>query len=161
MSGQSARSPLTSQGLKEDEDRAKDHRNAASYGTDSIRGSLRLGNQIEQREAHDQENDEPLDPLHVGLVILSGLHRLFEHPAACTGRSVCAATVTSLSLYPFGQTLRPHAGGVYKGVSPTRCSGSYVMIINRDQTAGVPLPDLALGVRKPRSVPAMATSWRR
>ena len=43
---------------------------AASYRTDGVRGSLRVDNQIEQREAHDQEDDEPLDPLHVGLVTL-------------------------------------------------------------------------------------------
>ena len=69
-SSQFSSPPLTSQRLKEDEDRAKNHGNAASYGTDAVRGSLRVGNQIEQREAHDQEDDEPLDPLHVGLVIL-------------------------------------------------------------------------------------------
>ena len=63
---------LTSQSLKEDEDRAKDHGKAASYGTDGVRGSLGVGNQIEQREAHDQEDDEPLDPLHLGLVIFPG-----------------------------------------------------------------------------------------
>jgi hypothetical protein len=62
--------PLVSQRLKEDEDRAKDHGKAASYGTDGFRGSLRVGNQIEQREAHDQEDEEPLDPFHLGLVIL-------------------------------------------------------------------------------------------
>jgi hypothetical protein len=62
---------------------------AAEYRTDSVRGSLRVGNQIEECEAHDQEDDEPLDPRHVGLLILYGLHqRLFGHPAACTGRSL-------------------------------------------------------------------------
>ncbi len=63
---------LTSESLKEDEDRAKDHGKTASYGTDGARGSLRVGNQIEQREAHDQEDDKPLDPLHLGLVIFPG-----------------------------------------------------------------------------------------
>jgi hypothetical protein len=38
---------LTSQRLKEDEDRAKYHSKAAEYGTDGVRGSLRVGNQIE------------------------------------------------------------------------------------------------------------------
>ena len=32
--------------------------------------ACRLRNQIEQRKAHDQEDDYPLDPLHVGLFIL-------------------------------------------------------------------------------------------
>jgi hypothetical protein len=35
-----------------------------------IGGSLRLRNQIEQKKAHDQEDDDPLDPLHVGRFIL-------------------------------------------------------------------------------------------
>ena len=41
------------------------------YGTDGVRGSLRVGNQIEECKAHHQEPDEPLDPRHVGLLILS------------------------------------------------------------------------------------------
>ena len=32
--------------------------------------ACRLRNQIKQRKAHDQEDDDPLDPLHVGLFIL-------------------------------------------------------------------------------------------
>jgi len=68
--GSSARRPLTSQRLKENEDRAKDHGKAASYSTDGVRGSLGVSNQIEQREAHDQEDDEPPDPCHVRLVVL-------------------------------------------------------------------------------------------
>jgi hypothetical protein len=44
------------------------------YGTDGVRGGLRLRNQIENRKAHDQEDDEPLDPLHVGLFILPVFH---------------------------------------------------------------------------------------
>jgi hypothetical protein len=60
--------PLTSQSLKENEDRAKYQRKAAEYGTDGVRGRLRVGNQIEECEAHHQENNEPLDPRHVGLL---------------------------------------------------------------------------------------------
>lgn len=41
-----------------------------SYRTDGVRGNLRVGNQIKERKAHDQEDNEPLDPGHVGLVIL-------------------------------------------------------------------------------------------
>jgi hypothetical protein len=41
------------------------------YGTDGVPGSLRVGNQIKECEADDQEDDEPLDPRHVGLLILS------------------------------------------------------------------------------------------
>jgi hypothetical protein len=67
----SARPPLTSQSLKEDEDRAKYHSKGLEYGTDGVRGSLRVGNQIEECEANDQEDDKPLDPRHVGLLILS------------------------------------------------------------------------------------------
>lgn len=65
----SARPPLTSQRLKEDEDRVKYHGKAVDDGTDGVRGSHRLGNQIEDCKAHDQEDDEPLDPRHVGLLI--------------------------------------------------------------------------------------------
>jgi hypothetical protein len=65
------RAPLTSQGLKEDEDRVKYQSKAAEYGADGVRGSLRVGNQIEKCEAHDQEDEEPLDPRHVELPILS------------------------------------------------------------------------------------------
>jgi hypothetical protein len=61
---------LTSQRLEEDEDRAKYHGNAADYGTDGVRGSLRVGNQIKEGKTHHQEDDEPLDPCHVGLLIL-------------------------------------------------------------------------------------------
>jgi hypothetical protein len=35
-----------------------------------VSGSHRLRNQIEQKKAHDQEDNEPLDPRHVGLLIL-------------------------------------------------------------------------------------------
>jgi hypothetical protein len=68
--GHSAQPPLTSQSLKEDENRAKYQGNAPDYATDGVRGSLRLGNQIEQEEANDQEDDEPLDPRHLRLLIL-------------------------------------------------------------------------------------------
>jgi hypothetical protein len=37
---------------------------------DGVRGVLRLRDQIEKRKAHDQEDYDPLDPLHVGLFIL-------------------------------------------------------------------------------------------
>jgi hypothetical protein len=61
---------LASQSLKEDEDRAKYQSEAAEHCTDGVRGSLRVGNQVEECEAHYQEDDEPLDPRHVGLLIL-------------------------------------------------------------------------------------------
>jgi hypothetical protein len=78
--------PLTSQRLKKDEDRLKYHGKALEYGTDGVRGGLRVGNQIVEKKAHDQEDDEPLDPRH-RTAHSPGLHRrLFEHPAACTGR---------------------------------------------------------------------------
>jgi hypothetical protein len=32
-----------------------------------VRGGLRVGNQIVEEKAHHQEDDEPLDPRHVGL----------------------------------------------------------------------------------------------
>ena len=76
---ESARPPLTSQRLKKDEDRAEDHGKAAGYGTDEVRGTLRVGNQIEERKAHDQEDDEPLDPCHVGLVILPVFTADYSH----------------------------------------------------------------------------------
>jgi hypothetical protein len=68
--GPSAQPPLTSQSLKEDEDRVKYQGNTPDYATDGVRGGLRLANQIEQEEADDQEDDEPLDPRHLGLLIL-------------------------------------------------------------------------------------------
>jgi len=68
--GLSAQPPLTSQSLKEDEDRVKYQGNTPDYATDGVRGGLRLANQIEQEEADDQEDDEPLDPCHLGLLIL-------------------------------------------------------------------------------------------
>jgi hypothetical protein len=68
--GHSAQPQLTSQSLKEDENRAKYQGNAPDYATDGVRGSLRLGNQIEQEKANDQEDDEPLDPRHLRLLIL-------------------------------------------------------------------------------------------
>jgi hypothetical protein len=72
--GALARPLLTArQRLKEDEDRAKYQGNTAGHSTDGVRGGLGVGNQIEEREAHDQEDDEPLDPRHVGLLILSVL----------------------------------------------------------------------------------------
>jgi hypothetical protein len=61
---------LTSQSLKKDEDRPKHNSKTAEYGTDGVRGSDRLRDQIEQEKAHDQEDDEPLDPPHVGLLFL-------------------------------------------------------------------------------------------
>jgi hypothetical protein len=48
---------------------------------------------------------------------------------------------------------------VFKAVFTHRCSGSYVMIINRDQTAGVPLPDLALNVGKTSIRPGNGHEW--
>jgi hypothetical protein len=68
--GRVRRLQLTSQRLKEDKDRPKYDSNAAEYGTDGVSGSHRLRNQIEQKKAHDQEDNEPLDPRHVGLLIL-------------------------------------------------------------------------------------------
>ena len=47
----------------------KYHCKAVDDGTDGVRGSHRLSNQIEDCKAHDQEDDEPLDPRHVGLLI--------------------------------------------------------------------------------------------
>jgi hypothetical protein len=64
---------LVSQRLKEDEDRVKYQGKAAEYGTDSVCGSHRVGNQIEEGKANYQEDDEPLDPSHVGLLILPRL----------------------------------------------------------------------------------------
>jgi hypothetical protein len=61
---------LTSQSLKKDEDRPKHNSETAEYGTDGVRGSDRLRDQIEEEKAHDQEDDEPLDPPHVGLLFL-------------------------------------------------------------------------------------------
>jgi hypothetical protein len=61
---------LTSQSLKKDEDRPKHNSKTAEYGTDGVRGSDRLRDQIEQEKAHDQEDDEPFDPPHVGLLFL-------------------------------------------------------------------------------------------
>jgi hypothetical protein len=75
--------PLTSQSLKEDEDRAKDQGNAPDYATDGVRGSLRLGNQIEQEEADDQEDDELFDPRHLGLLTLPVLIADYSTPAGC------------------------------------------------------------------------------
>jgi hypothetical protein len=64
--------PLTrGKSLKEDEDRAKYQGKALEYGTDRVRGVRRPGYQIEQEEADDQENYEPLDPCHVGLLFLA------------------------------------------------------------------------------------------
>ena len=48
----SARLPLTSQRLKEDEDRPKYNSNAAGYSTDGVCGGHRLRNQVEQKKAH-------------------------------------------------------------------------------------------------------------
>ena len=78
-SSQFSTPPLTRQRLKKDEDRAEDHGKAAGYGTDEVRGTLRVGNQIEERKAHDQEDDEPLDPCHVGLVILPVFTADYSH----------------------------------------------------------------------------------
>jgi hypothetical protein len=78
-SSQFSTPPLTRQRLKKDEDRAEDHGKATGYGTDEVRGTLRVGNQIEERKAHDQEDDEPLDPCHVGLVILPVFTADYSH----------------------------------------------------------------------------------
>jgi hypothetical protein len=48
----------------------KYHSKTLEDGTDGVRGGLRIGNQIVEKKAHDQEDDEPLDPRHVGLLIL-------------------------------------------------------------------------------------------
>jgi hypothetical protein len=56
--------------LEKDNDRVEHLGKRSKYGTDGVRGGLRLRNQIEQRKAHDQEDDYPLDPLHLGLFIL-------------------------------------------------------------------------------------------
>lgn len=63
--------PATGQRLKEDKDRPKYNSKSAEYGTDSVRRRFGVGNQIVERKAHDQENDEPLDPRHVGLRIVA------------------------------------------------------------------------------------------
>jgi hypothetical protein len=84
-SGSLSSPPLTSQRLKEDEDRAKYHSKAVEYRTDGVRGSLRVGNQIEEREANHQEDDEPLDPCHIGLLILRSSPQTIR-PACCVYR---------------------------------------------------------------------------
>jgi hypothetical protein len=56
--------------LEENNDRTEHPGKGSEYGTDRVRSGLRLRNQIKQRKAHDQEDDYPLDPLHVGLFIL-------------------------------------------------------------------------------------------
>jgi hypothetical protein len=76
----SARPPLTSQRLKEDEDRPKYNSNAADYSTDGVCGSHRLRNQIEQKKAHHQEDDEPLDPSHVILLIFRSSPQTIRTP---------------------------------------------------------------------------------
>jgi hypothetical protein len=48
----------------------KYHGKAAEYGLNGIRRGLGVGNQIEECKAHDQEDDDSLDPCHVGLLIL-------------------------------------------------------------------------------------------
>jgi hypothetical protein len=62
--------PLASQRLKEDEDRTKYQSNATGDGTDGVRRFLGVGNQIVKGEAHHQEDNQPFDPRHVGLLIL-------------------------------------------------------------------------------------------
>jgi hypothetical protein len=71
---------LTSQRLKEDEDRAKYHSKTAEYGTDGVRGRLRVGNQIEECEAHHQEDNEPFDPRHVGLLFFRSSLQIIRRP---------------------------------------------------------------------------------
>jgi hypothetical protein len=56
--------------LEENDNRAKYPGKSSEDGTHSIRRGLRLRNQIEKKKAHDQEDDEPLEPRHVGLFIL-------------------------------------------------------------------------------------------
>jgi hypothetical protein len=65
-----AHEELASKRLEEHNDRAKHPGKGSEDSTHSVRGLLRLGNQIEKEKAHDQEDDEPLDPRHVGLLIL-------------------------------------------------------------------------------------------
>jgi hypothetical protein len=38
-----------------------------------------VGNQIKERKAHDQKDDEPLDPCHIGLVILPVFTADYSH----------------------------------------------------------------------------------
>jgi hypothetical protein len=56
--------------LEESYDRLEHPGKGLEYGTDGVCGGLRVRNQIKQRKAHKQEDDYPLDPLHVGLFIL-------------------------------------------------------------------------------------------
>jgi hypothetical protein len=106
--------PLTSQRLKEDQDRPKYNSKAAEYGTDGVRGRLRVGNQIVERKAHDEEDDEPLDPRHVGLLMRALNARLFEHLAACTGSRACVLVLLTRAkfwaLEPVASRHRTRAG---------------------------------------------------
>jgi hypothetical protein len=56
--------------LKEHDDRAKHVAKGCKHGLDRIPGRHWMCNQIEQCEAHDQEDDDPLYPHHVGRFIL-------------------------------------------------------------------------------------------
>jgi hypothetical protein len=69
--GQSPERLVTSQRLKEDQDRVQGQGKAIGYGTDGVRGSHRLSNQKVDRKAHDQEDDKTLRPRHAGLPILT------------------------------------------------------------------------------------------
>jgi hypothetical protein len=56
--------------LEERDDRAKYSRKGSEYRANAVCRSLRLRNQIEEQKAHEQEDDDPLDPYHVGRFIL-------------------------------------------------------------------------------------------
>jgi hypothetical protein len=47
---------------------------------DGVRGGLRVGNQIVEEKAHDQEDDEPLDPRHVGLPFFRSSSQVIRTP---------------------------------------------------------------------------------
>jgi hypothetical protein len=56
--------------LEERDDRAKHSPKGSEYRANGVRRSLRLRNQIEEQKAHEQEDDDPLHPHHVGRFIL-------------------------------------------------------------------------------------------
>jgi hypothetical protein len=56
--------------LEERDDRAKHSGKGLEEVTNSVRGSFRLRDQVKEKKTHDQEDDDPLDPHHVGRFIL-------------------------------------------------------------------------------------------